>query len=135
MLFFVIGIVFLTEAQNTQSMQNLGTVNVDELSNDQIKKFLNQAESSGYSEQQMEVLAKARGMSASQIAKLRQRIAEVRSGNVSSDAVQKDIQTTRVDPLEEGLNPLTFLVEEKPAQEKEQKVFGMSFFFQPKYFL
>lgn len=128
MLFFFVGIVFLTEAQNTQSMQNLGTVNVDELSDDQIKKFLDQAESSGYSEQQLEVLAQARGMSASQVAKLRQRIAKVRSANASSGTIQTNVQANREDPLKDGADPLGFLAERK---EDGQKIFGMSFFSNP----
>ena len=66
-------------------MQDLSTINVDELSDAQIRQFLEQAETSGYSEAQMEQLALSRGMSSSEIQKLRRRIEGLKqSGTFSS---------------------------------------------------
>ncbi len=55
--------VAIAQAQDASSIQNLQNVNVDELSDQQVQKFIDQMEASGYSEQQLEVLARARGMS------------------------------------------------------------------------
>ncbi len=58
------------QAQNTQ---NLSSVRVDELSDAQIRQFIQQVEASGLSEAQLEQVASARGMAPSEIAKLRER--------------------------------------------------------------
>ncbi|WP_421874963.1 SLBB domain-containing protein [Marinoscillum sp.] len=139
MLCFMIGIVFLSEAQNTQTIQNLGKVNVDELSDDQIKKFLDQAESSGYSEQQLEILAKARGMSAAQIAKLRQRIAAVRSGQtagggkVSMNSRERlaPNQTQATSDRSSDFDPFGTIFPVDTLEEEALKVFGLEFFNNP----
>ncbi|MEQ6121641.1 SLBB domain-containing protein [Reichenbachiella sp. MALMAid0571] len=61
-------------AQDASSLSDLSKVNVDDLSEDQIAGYLKKAQSSGLSEQQMLILAKQRGMSDTQIQKLRNRI-------------------------------------------------------------
>ncbi|MFK7952164.1 MAG: hypothetical protein AB8B73_04910, partial [Ekhidna sp.] len=85
-----LGILFLTlilgfestiSAQdlNNVSPSNLKSLNVDQLSDAQIGKLIKQFEESGYSEQQIEVLARARGASEIQISNLRKRIADYKS--------------------------------------------------------
>ena len=66
----------LTIAQNVESQ--LSTVNVDNLSDQQILSYWNKAKSLGYTIDQLGVLAKAKGMPAIQISKLKQRIATLR---------------------------------------------------------
>jgi len=85
-VFFSLMILFSGQFLTAQDMssQNLQSVNVDDLSDAQIQGYLKKAEASGYSEQQLEAMAKARGMSATQIAKLRSRIAQLKSGSTSS---------------------------------------------------
>jgi len=58
-------------AQNTQ---NFSDIRVDELTDSQIQQFINQVESSGLSEAQLEQVAQARGMSAEEVKKLRTRV-------------------------------------------------------------
>ncbi|WMJ73278.1 SLBB domain-containing protein [Cytophagaceae bacterium ABcell3] len=60
--------------QQNLSARDLQNINVDELSDDQIRNFIKQAEKSGYSEQELEMAARAKGMKADQIAKLRERV-------------------------------------------------------------
>ena len=54
-----------------QDINDLKSVDVDKLSDQQVQTFVNRAESSGLTMQQLELLAKQRGMSSSQISKLR----------------------------------------------------------------
>lgn len=56
---------------------DLSNVRIDELTDDQIRAYLKQAESSGLSESQMEAIARERGMPSAEIQKLRDRIANL----------------------------------------------------------
>ena len=127
-------------AQNANSIQNLENVNVDELSDEQIKRFLAEAESSGYSEQQLEVLAKARGMSSAQIAKLRQRINDVKNGSNSTGSAVSSMDRSRISPnqkdLDEtrstGFDPYsTIFPQDTLVDPNELKIFGLDFFNNP----
>src|SRR5690606_29783171 len=82
--------VFLNETSFAQSIdpQNLSSINVDELSDDQIREFIKQAESSGLSETEMIQMAKARGMSQTEIDKLRSRIEQ--DGGPSSTTTKEN---------------------------------------------
>ncbi|MGI4749979.1 MAG: SLBB domain-containing protein [Janthinobacterium lividum] len=66
------------------NQQNLSSVNVDNLTDQQIKQFLQQAQSSGLSDAELLQQAQNRGMSASQIQKLQARVQNIRSKNSSS---------------------------------------------------
>lgn len=84
--------VFLNETSFGQSIdpQNLSSINVDELSDDQIREFIKQAESSGLSETEMIQMAKARGMSQTEIDKLRTRIEQVGGTSTTSKSDTKN---------------------------------------------
>lgn len=125
-------------SQNSINAQNLENVKVDDLTDDQIKKYLSQAESSGYSEQQLEVLAKARGMSSMEIAKLRQRIAKIKSG-ASSSAGYKEVDRSRIAPnqydnqsnRDTDFDPFSTIYPLDTADQTGLKIFGMDFFNNP----
>lgn len=57
--------------------QNLSGVRVDDLTDDQIRSFVRQAEATGMNEAQMEQMALSRGMPATEINKLRMRIEQL----------------------------------------------------------
>merc|ERR1711916_354286 len=97
------GAVEVASAQTSGSIQNLANVNVDELSDEQIQKLIDQAESSGYSEQQLIVLAQARGMSSAQISKLQQRIQKLQSGSTSNSGGENSGDRSRVSPNQSDL--------------------------------
>ncbi|WP_348655462.1 hypothetical protein, partial [uncultured Roseivirga sp.] len=59
--------------------KDLKTINIDDLTDEEILSYMRQVESSGYTEQQLEALARQRGMSESQIAKLRRRVEDLRN--------------------------------------------------------
>jgi hypothetical protein len=54
--------------------QNLNNIRVDELSDDQVRSFMRQAEASGMGDAQLEQMAQARGMRPEEIKKLRDRV-------------------------------------------------------------
>jgi protein involved in polysaccharide export with SLBB domain len=67
-------------SQETSLSQNdLSKVQVDQLTDDQIKSFMQRAEQSGMTEQQLEDAALARGMQPSEIEKLRTRIDKIKN--------------------------------------------------------
>ena len=73
-----------------QSIQNISTVNVDDLSDQQINQMLQQAQSSGLSDEQVVQQAQSRGMSAAQATKLQNRISAIRhTASSSADTAQQ----------------------------------------------
>ncbi|MHA8053430.1 SLBB domain-containing protein [Aquirufa sp. OSTEICH-129A] len=70
---FVFFLSFLSVAQTAQQ----GKKNVDELTEDQITQFYQKAQASGMSEAQIEKAAKAQGYTASDIAKMREKISNL----------------------------------------------------------
>src|SRR5690606_6746639 len=79
-LFLGIILLFISVVANGQSLQDIQNVKVDNLSDAQIEQLIKRAESSGLNEQQLESMARERGMPATEVAKLRQRIMGLRSG-------------------------------------------------------
>jgi protein involved in polysaccharide export with SLBB domain len=70
---------------NGQSLQNISSINVDDLSDQQIVQLLQQAQKAGLSDSEVLTQAKNRGMPDSEVNKLQTRIAQVRSkGNTSN---------------------------------------------------
>ncbi|WP_296702978.1 SLBB domain-containing protein [Algoriphagus sp.] len=88
-LFFLIGLA--VQAQSLSDIQNL---KVDNLSNTQIEQLIKRAEASGLTVNQLEALARERGMPASEAAKLRQRINELQTA-AGSDSGNNTIGTGR----------------------------------------
>lgn len=71
------GIVKHASAQT--NLQNISSVNVDDLSNEKIRQLIQQAQNSGLSDSELLQQAQNRGMSNNQVQKLQARIREVRS--------------------------------------------------------
>lgn len=85
--------VFSQSASQMQQLQSLGfdniqDVNVDELSDDEVMRFYRQAQAQGLTVQEIGDFARARGLSASEVAKLRSRINRIQTTtrNDGSDA-------------------------------------------------
>lgn len=99
--FIAIGLLCSVPAlAQTVNPQNLSNVRVDELTDAQVRQFLAQVESLGLSEAQLEQMAQARGMSPTEVQKLRQRVEKIKkedqqkatskkAGNVTSDKLSQ----------------------------------------------
>lgn len=77
----IILLLFVGSIGYSQSIQDIQNLKVDELSDAQIEQLIKRAESSGMNEVQLEAMAREKGMPATEIAKLRQRIESLKSGN------------------------------------------------------
>ena len=74
------------------SASQLNSVKIDELSDEQISTYWDKAKAEGYSIEQLEVILQSRGMSLSQISKLKQRITALRYTDVSTSSVPVTVQ-------------------------------------------
>ena len=105
-------------------MEQLSSINVDNLSNDQIRSFWEKAQSQGYTLSDLENLAKLKGVPQVQISKLNQRILMLPSK-------QKVVSKTTIVEKQEGID--TFgITDNKNIDIKKSKVFGFDFFQNPK---
>ena len=122
----------------TINPQDLSSIRVDDLTDDQIRAFLRQVESTGLSEAQLEQVAQARGMKPEEIRKLRERVDKIKKQdpNKESDKEKQD-GSTREDSGRQlnfetdTLNNKTFNPEteaEKALAELRSKIFGASLF-------
>lgn len=125
MFFFVIT-VQLNFAQDISQAQ-LATINIDELSDAQISTYWNKAKSEGYSLDQLEVIAKTKGMPASQISKLRQRIRALRyNDSSSSTSGSTSSEVSEISSVDK------FGLEGKAAEKiMKSPLFGFDFFSNP----
>lgn len=118
----------ITQPVSAQSsLQNLSTVNVNDLSDAQIQQLLQQAQSAGLSDSQLLQQAQARGMSASQVQLLQKRITSLRmSGTnmgIGADTAMSQSRTLNYQP--DNTNKSASFTPINPA---EPKIFGADLF-------
>ena len=127
LLIFVV--IFSIQQVYTQdiNINQLNTLNIDELSDEQISIYWDKAKAEGYSLEQLEVILKAKGMSLSQISKLKQRISSLNFSNKATTLKNK------VNDKNEGLSNLEKfgLKGSVPIKEKNNLIFGYDFFTNP----
>lgn len=126
----LVAFVFLLSAVAvfSQSLSDIQNIKVDNLSDAQIEQLLKRAEASGMTEMQLEMMARERGLPASEIAKLRSRINKIRSGGVSSNVANQP--SAAGDSQLRGFN---FDIEDNvpkeiPMTAEEKRIFGFSVF-------
>jgi protein involved in polysaccharide export with SLBB domain len=92
--FFFILFLLLAVIVQAQSLSDIQNLRVDDLSNAQLEQLIKRAEASGLTVNQLEALARERGMPAIEAAKLRQRISELQM-SVSPQDQLNDISSGR----------------------------------------
>ncbi len=126
-LIFTVFTPKLINAQQQGIENQLSTINVDDLSDQQISSYWNKAKLQGYTLDQLEILAKAKGMSAVQVSKLKSRISSLRY--TKTDIEDKDSETnldTSISDLEKfGLKGIL------PTEFIKDSLFGYDFFSNP----
>jgi protein involved in polysaccharide export with SLBB domain len=127
LLVLCFGVIERTAAQT--NLQNISSVNVDDLSDQQITQLLQQAQTAGLSDVQLLQQAQTRGMSNTQIQKLQLRIKDIRSkqpgGNTKSmDTIIMSSRkpTYKVDTLD------TTAVRRDLFENFKPKIFGAEIF-------
>src|SRR5690554_6930870 len=130
-LLFGLVLLFISVVANGQSLQDIQNVKVDNLSDAQIEQLIKRAESSGLNEQQLESMARERGMPASEVAKLRQRIQELRVGKRATGSPQGQITQGRQIRGQEQQDIFDSLRKSDPYYDlspKQKKIFGYTLF-------
>lgn len=96
-LFLLLFFSLAAFTQTAFSQTNYSDVRVDDLTDAQIRQMMQKAESVGYSDAQLEQLAAAQGMKATEIEKLRARVTKIRaeSGGNALDRSEQDQGTNR----------------------------------------
>ncbi len=118
-------------SQDNISLENLGQVRVDEWTDAQMQSFITRMQSTGMSQQQFEQTARARGMPASEIAKLRRRISALSPESKGNSVKRERNEEWEIDEffkdrkLNNSSDQLLFL---DTAGSKELKIFGIELF-------
>lgn len=114
------------QAQNLLN-RDISKVKVDQLTDDQIQRFIEEAEKRGLSDQDIRQQAVFRGLPNSEASKLIRRIREVRQKLRNGN--QGSVKTVEADSLSQaGLDSLNQQQNKFALTEEEKKVFGMQFF-------
>ncbi|MFT7156252.1 MAG: protein involved in polysaccharide export with SLBB domain [Parvicella sp.] len=130
---FLFLFLFLQPAFAQQQVPNLREIKVDELSDAQIQKFIDQAEAGGYSESQLELLARSRGMSETEINKLRTRVNKLGSSTGENSGLQS-LDRSRSNQMQLDQNrstaqdPFQNIYDIDTTKTDELEIFGSSFF-------
>lgn len=109
-------------SQNVLSKSDLSQVKVDQLSDEEISKYMQQFQSSGLSQEQAEQLALSRGFPASELAKLRLRLTTLspKSSTNTNSTTGNNLTTDR--SVNSNLNQTSEVIQTNP------KIFGSELF-------
>lgn len=116
---------------NNLSPNDLNSVNIDELTDEQVQRFLDRAKESGLTLEQLELVAKQRGMSSSQISKLRNRIRQLQLGEneqTSSITSPSDRLREQNDEESDEYSFFSFLNSSDSLKTDRLEIYGMDVF-------
>ncbi|AWW30610.1 capsule biosynthesis protein [Echinicola strongylocentroti] len=117
---------------NAQSMSDVATIKVDELSDDQVRTLLQKAKDAGLSNTELLEMARSRGMANAEVEKLAQRIEQVETSsktgkNSSTLANRKPRQQANQQEIQQGF----YAKKEQPTEvKKKDSYFGLDLFYQ-----
>lgn len=125
-IFSVCVLLFFVQITQAQSISDIATVEVDNLSDAQIEKIWEKAQEQGYNLNQLTAVAKARNMPAVQIEKLKSRILSLGSkSSFNKPSNNKEVQSN----TPEDIFGLTG--REKGGEKEKNLLFGYDFFNNP----
>lgn len=128
-------ICFNTDVTQAQSMGDLSTIKVDDLSDAQIQELIRRAGEAGLSESELIQMARLRGVSEAELEKLKTRIEKL---EVSGSGGKPSATSSKREPRKQGdLNEITeglFKLQEDPgnSSEKASPYFGADIFYNKK---
>ena len=131
--FLIAGILYFTSitapAQvNSLALQNLSTVNIDDISDSEIKSYLLKASESGLTEQNLYRILEEKGLPAGEAAKLKQRISLIQNSNNNKlNGPPQDINNKDKEKIDRSDNREVTLV---PMQKNQGdlSIFGAELF-------
>lgn len=115
-------------AQTSLNANDLSKVKVDDLSDAQILSFLKQAKSSGMSESELERLALQRGMSSTEVNKLRLRIETLQSNRMDADGTATTTSSLRTVTDTTGNAFSLYESSLSPDDSLRRRIYGSSLF-------
>jgi protein involved in polysaccharide export with SLBB domain len=119
--FFIVGLIFLTlnNLSSAQTLPDFSSINVEELSDQQIQSLVSRATAMGYSQSDLFELAKQQGLSIGQISKLGERINQVNA----SRAIQGQSS-----PIEDPRLRRMYGDSLRSLEKRKSDIFGLNFF-------
>ena len=129
-------IIFISCSSNALEAQSLGDLDLksvkgDELSDEQILNYMKQAEERGLTQAELELLARQRGVSESEISKLRRRVESLRSNRENSNINSTDKRNSRTEPVILNDDYVFGALSDDEAielTEEQKKIFGFDLF-------
>ena len=108
---------------------DLRSVNVDDLTDEQILSYIRQAEERGLTQTQLEVLARQRGVSEIQISKLRARVQALQTGALEENTTEAESLTRNAEAItqQDVFGSLAGQAEPK-LTERQARIFGYDLF-------
>lgn len=127
---FACGLQSLAQDPNNLSPSDLNSVNIDDLTDEQVQRFLDRAKESGLTLEQLELVAKQRGMSSTQIAKLRNRIRQLQlnAGSDNIDTVSPTDRLRESQEEEDSYSFFNFLNSKDSVTTEGLEIFGLEIF-------
>ena len=123
--------IFEVSAQDlSANFENIEKIDVDALSDEQIKRIAEEIDRRGLTDTQLELAARSRGVSSLQIAKLKQRIAAVRSGITKSSEIKEinRLREVQDDNIQTSDLFATLADNSNKNIVPEERIFGMEMF-------
>ncbi|MFT6966289.1 MAG: protein involved in polysaccharide export with SLBB domain [Marivirga sp.] len=128
-LFCIIAIPYTSQAQSFGGI-DLKSVNVDDLSDEEILNYIKKAEKRGLSQSDIEALAKQQGVSQSEIVKLRRRVEDLRKGTNNNSSPKGMSASARVVEVVEDNDLFSDAFNEETPEltENQRRIFGFDLF-------
>lgn len=136
-IFSFLLILTVPAISQTINPQNLSSVRVDELSDEQIRQFMRQVEATGLGDSQLEQVALARGMRPEEVQKLRERIEKIKKKDGTSNDKKTVVKPDQNQKSGRELNYIQDTLPQKKDVETEaekalgelrSKIFGANLF-------
>lgn len=127
---YIILLCFVVLSIGKTYAQDISNIDIDNMSDSQISSYWERAKSEGYTIDQLETIAKAKGMPSIQVAKLKQRITALRFSSNSATPVNKN-QNSSLKLSEDSSLEKFGLAGNVPDEFKKNDLFGYDFFNNP----
>ncbi|MDO5608761.1 MAG: SLBB domain-containing protein [Capnocytophaga sp.] len=126
-------VIAQTTSPSAADIQQISNMNVDNLSDEQIRTYWNKAQQEGYTLDQVITMAQSRGMSSMQAMKLRQRIMQLSTSSTNNDTSFTEKKRIAKDERNDAFGYTGY--ENKDSlllfKNKKDSIFGYSFFNNP----
>jgi polysaccharide export outer membrane protein len=92
---FLLFLAYSSNAQNALNSADLRNIKSDQLTDEQIREYINQASASGMSDEQIERIVVSRGLPPAELSKLKARISSIRTPSMKNTQYVVPVDSTR----------------------------------------